>query len=62
MVICVECKYFENISGLCEPGDDYCNHPNNLIYRHNWRNRWTKQIRHPRKINKTNDCEWYEAK
>ena len=59
MKFCSKCKYFESTKGYLTHFD-YCRHPNNLSYSCDWKNKWRMSIKHPRKINKKNDCKWYE--
>lgn len=60
LVFCSRCKYCTNSGCISDPGRDYCEHPNNKINKHNWYQKWFKTMRHPKRINKYNNCNWYK--
>ena len=60
-VFCIECKHFKNTGYISDPGRDYCKHPENKINKYHWCYKWFRTKRHPKKINKYNNCSWYEA-
>ena len=57
-VYCKECKYLKS---LCNEGlMYYCCHPENIIVVDSWLGTYNKYKREPSKINKNNDCKWFE--
>ena len=61
MIFCTECRYLDSCSDS-GGGSDSCKHPDNIILHYNWRQQWTGGKRHPKKINKHNDCGWFEKR
>jgi len=56
-VFCKGCKHF--YSRMAHKGT-FCEHPNNLTMKHDWHTEWKSYIRQPSKINKNNNCKWFE--
>lgn len=60
-VFCKDCKYLIKVS-------DECKYPDNISDKKrisvNWyeKTEWNNYLSKPYKINKNNDCEWYEKK
>lgn len=54
-VFCKLCKHYEDNFDY-----DECWAEGNLIYKPDYYSNWKHSIRSPRKINKFNDCRWYE--
>ena len=54
-VFCGRCRYFfsEHL--------DMCKHPDNLKLHVNWRNDYKTSIKHPRVLNKNNNCKWFKS-
>lgn len=58
-VFCKECKFFDDyFRGL----DASCLAEGNKKYGFDWRSRFYTKIRHPKAINRYNDCRWHEPK
>jgi hypothetical protein len=58
-VFCVDCKHFKSGFGMIR---DECEAEGNKRYKPNWESNYYYPIRHPKRINKHNDCRWYEEK
>ena len=61
-IFCENCKYlhealYEGLSYVYE-----CKAPANLKRKSSWRNEWLASVRHPKKINKYNNCHLFEEK
>ena len=57
IILCSNCKYLHSHGW----GDyETCDYPDNNIVKYNWYMKWLKQKRHPKRINKNNDCKWFE--
>lgn len=62
MKFCHECKHLDVGGGLTEPAIYDCMAPENCKKKHNWMMKWLVPKVKPKKINKDNDCGWWEAK
>ncbi len=59
-VLCIRCEWY--VYSHWNKPHDRCTHPNNMTFRETWKDMRTKYARHPRKINKNNDCPAYTEK
>lgn len=61
MVYCFDCVHLILVGHGKENLYDECHTPQNMERENNWKGEWrTKE--HPRKINKRNDCKWFQGK
>jgi hypothetical protein len=57
-VYCKDCKYFRFLIDL----DNQCEHPNNIYPVDDYYSRKYYYRKLPKKLNKRNNCKWYERK
>ena len=60
-VFCKNCKHYESFWYMGY-GADECEAEGNRKYSENWEGRFYRLIRHPKKINRFNDCRWFDRK
>ncbi len=56
MIFCNRCKHFYS------KRIDKCLHPDNQKQHTSWRNKYATSVKHPSKLNKNNNCKWFERK
>ncbi len=62
-VCCTDCIHLKIISVGMDPTWSYrCSVPKNLKHGITWFERFSLSKKHPRNINRNNDCTWFEAK
>ena len=63
LVHCCDCNHLKECSFSYYEYSTYeCHHPNNCIEKHTWHQKWFTPKKHPKKINKHNNCQWFEKK
>ena len=62
MTFCNTCKHLTVGGGMTEPPIYDCMSPLNCKKKHNWLQEWLVPKVHPKKLNKNNNCGWFEAK
>ncbi len=62
-VCCTDCTYLKTLCCGELSGYNYCCFaPKNLKHEITWFERFFLSKKHPRKINRNNDCTWFEKK
>lgn len=59
-VFCKDCFYLESENRFKKGGTHKCGYSDNLKVKFNWYSPKTYFIKPPKKINKNNDCKWFE--
>ena len=59
MILCDECKYYENV-GRSHDDKGECNHPNNMEVVYDFRSGQKRHLKSPQDINCKNNCGWFK--
>lgn len=59
-VYCFDCKHLKSENRFKETALHNCRHPENVSVKSSWLYAKTKYQVSPKKINKNNDCKWFE--